>query len=79
MEELYTMHTLMDLDTPENKTSSQSQSNAPDFPDFMELAQAYVRPQPLEGVFSPEEGLKHGTAFPNLSQPYKGRMLWKPC
>jgi len=36
----------------------------------MELAQAYVRAQPLEGVFSPEEGLRMGTAFPNLSQPY---------
>ena len=39
----------------------------------MELAQAYVRAQPLEGVFSPEEGLRMGTAFPNLSQPYSGR------
>ena len=39
----------------------------------MELAQAYVRTQPLEGVFSPEEGLRMGTAFPNLSQPYAGR------
>ncbi|MCL2404705.1 MAG: spore coat associated protein CotJA [Defluviitaleaceae bacterium] len=37
----------------------------------MELAQAYVRAQPLEGVFSPEEGLRMGTAFPNLSQPYE--------
>jgi len=36
----------------------------------MELAQAYVRPQPLDGVFSPEEGLRHGTAFPNLYMPY---------
>ena len=39
----------------------------------MELAQAYVRAQPLEGVFSPEEGLRMGTIFPNLSQPYDGR------
>ena len=39
----------------------------------MELAQAYVRAQPLEGVFSPEEGLRMGTAFLNLSQPYVGR------
>ena len=43
-------------------------------PDWeMELAQAYVRAQPLEGVFLPEEGLRMGTAFPNLSQPYGGR------
>ena len=39
----------------------------------MELAQAYVRAQPLEGVFPPEEGLRMGTIFPNLSQPYGGR------
>jgi len=39
----------------------------------MELAQAYVRAQPLDGVFRPEEGLRMGTAFPNLSQPYGGR------
>jgi len=36
----------------------------------MELAQAYVRDQPLEGIYPPEEGLRMGTAFPNLSQPY---------
>ena len=39
----------------------------------MELAQAYVRPQPLDGVFPPEESLRMGTIFPNLSQPYDGR------
>ena len=39
----------------------------------MELAQAYVRAQPLDGVFPPEEGLRMGTVFPNLSQPYSGR------
>ena len=39
----------------------------------MELAQAYVRDQPLDGIFPPEEGLRMGTAFPNLSKPYDGR------
>jgi len=39
----------------------------------MELAQAYVRAQPLDGIFSPEEGLLAGTAFPNLLKPYTGR------
>jgi len=39
----------------------------------MELAQAYVRAQPLNEVFPPEEGLRMGTAFPNLSIPYAGR------
>ncbi|MDR0273596.1 MAG: spore coat associated protein CotJA [Clostridiales bacterium] len=39
----------------------------------MELAQAYVCPQKLEGIFPPEEGLRMGTIFPGLSQPYAGR------
>ena len=39
----------------------------------MELAQAYVRAQPLDGVFPPEESLRMGTIFLNLSQPYQGR------
>ena len=39
----------------------------------MELAQAYVRHQPLEGVFPPEESLKMGTVFPNLSNLQWGR------
>ena len=39
-------------------------------PPVMELAQAYVRPQPLDEIFSPKEGLRHGTAFPNLYMPY---------
>lgn len=44
-------------------------------PDWeMELAQAYVRHQPLEGVFPPEESLKKGTVFPNLSNLQWGRL-----
>ena len=39
----------------------------------MQLAQAYVCPQKLDGVFPPEEGLRMGTIFPCLSQPYAGR------
>jgi len=43
-------------------------------PDWeMELAEAYVRAQVLEGIFPPEDGLKMGTAFPNLLMPYYGR------
>jgi len=38
----------------------------------MELAQAYVRPQPMEEIFPPEEGLLKGTIFPSLYQPYEG-------
>ena len=45
----------------------------------IELAQAYVLNQPLEGIFTPEDGLRHGTAFPNLSQPYMGRLVVPPC
>ena len=40
----------------------------------MELAQAYVCPQRLEGIFAPVEGLQMGTLFPNLSRPYQGRI-----
>ncbi|MCL1844152.1 MAG: spore coat associated protein CotJA [Defluviitaleaceae bacterium] len=39
----------------------------------MELAQAYVCPQKFEGIFPPEEGLRMGTIFPALSQPYVER------
>ena len=38
----------------------------------LQLAQAYVPPQPLDGIFTPEEALRRGTAFPNLYQPYHG-------
>jgi hypothetical protein len=44
-----------------------------------ELAQAYICHQPLEEVFSPIQGLQHGTAFPNLFQPYMGRLVVPPC
>ena len=39
----------------------------------MELAEAYVRAQPLEDIYAPEEGLMMGTVFPNLLKPYEGR------
>lgn len=39
----------------------------------MELAQAYVRPQRMEKIFPPEEGLRNGTIFPSLHQPYRRR------
>jgi hypothetical protein len=42
----------------------------------LRLAEAYVRPQPLEGFFSPEEGLAKGTVFPNLYKPYMGRVAF---
>lgn len=38
-----------------------------------ELAQAYVCPQKLDGMFPPEEGLRKGTIFPGLYKPYEGR------
>ena len=43
------------------------------------LAQAFVRVQPLESIFPPEEGLRNGTAFPNLHQPYGGWMKMPWC
>jgi hypothetical protein len=39
----------------------------PDLP----LAEAYVRPQPYGRTFSPCDGLKHGTIFPDLVSQYK--------
>lgn len=65
MHEIYTMHPL----------SSHEVSPVTDecCVPHMELAQAYVCPQRLDGLFSPEEGLRAGTIFPELSQPYEGR------
>jgi hypothetical protein len=34
-----------------------------------ELAEAYVNAQPLESIYPPEDGLRMGTAFPNLLLP----------
>lgn len=35
------------------------------------LAQAFVIYQPYVGIVSPEEGLKRGSMFPNLYDPYQ--------
>ena len=81
MERIYTLHTLFDEEeAPVPMVEKPIMPVVTDVADTtMELAQAYVRPQPLGKVFSPEEGLRHGTAFPNLSQPYMGRMQVTPC
>ena len=47
--------------------------------DGLQLARAYVISQPLESLYSPEEGLLMGTAFPNLSNPYKGWRRMPEC
>ena len=65
MDDVYTLHIL------HTEAHTETQEGSPW--SHMQLAQAYVRPQPLEGVFTPAEGLLRGTAFPNLSQPYRGR------
>ena len=36
----------------------------------MELARAYVPMQGFGKMFRPEEGLRHGTIFPDLLRPY---------
>lgn len=36
-----------------------------------ELARAYVIPQCYSKVFSPAEGLRKGTIFPELMRPYR--------
>ena len=68
MEGIYTMHTLHGNHEPKRETIVDDWDCTQ-----MQLAQAYVRPQRLEGIFSPEEGLRMGTIFPNLSKPYKKR------
>jgi len=35
-----------------------------------ELARVYVISQPYTNMYSPEEGLKRGTIFPDLYMPY---------
>ncbi|MCL2202848.1 MAG: spore coat associated protein CotJA [Defluviitaleaceae bacterium] len=67
METVYTLHNLYG----QPPKSTPQMPTAPT-PEKMELAQAYVRHQPLEAVYSPEEGLQNGTIFPNLRQPYRG-------
>lgn len=39
-------------------------------PPQMELARAYVPFQMFNQVFSPQEGLRRGTIFPELVRPY---------
>ena len=84
MREVYALHLLMPLSVPEPALAAEP--NVEPAPmlggpavspqartqPIWELAQAYVRSQPLEGVFTPAEGLRRGTIFPNLSQPYHG-------
>ena len=60
MEEMYVLHDLHGETPPKEEPNWE-----------MELAQAYVRAQPLTSIFAPEESLRKGTVFPNLSQPYK--------
>lgn len=37
----------------------------------LELARAYILPQPYIGLLPLNEALKSGTIFPNLVKPYK--------
>jgi hypothetical protein len=45
----------------------------------LRLAEAYIRNQPWERPYPPEEGLQMGTAFPGLSKPYAGWQKREPC
>ena len=83
MDEIYAMHVLHGHveaapEIPQIEAPEAEPHRHPHKPgcwcEKMELAQAYVREQPLEGVFPPAEGLMMGTVFPNLSKPYVGRM-----
>ncbi len=44
----------------------------------VKLARAYVPFQRFCSIFSPEEGLHKGTAFPELYQPYISKDMSKP-
>ena len=91
MDEIFTMHILHEQpdENEKNKKNIDVDINEMDddikFVEFVEwdcfheLAQAYIYSQPLKEVFSPTQGLKHGTAFPNLFQPYMGRLVVPPC
>jgi hypothetical protein len=70
MNDVYTMHILHTQPKPREDTAPEVSSQR-----VKQLAQAYVPRQPLTEIFSPEEGLRRGTAFPNLYQPYHG---WQP-
>ena len=74
MEDVYTMHVLHEGENEPEPAPMPEPAPEPvcDCPQ-MELAQAYVRPQPIEGIFPLEDGLRMGTVFPNLSRPYVGR------
>jgi len=73
MEGIYAMHTMHgrahEPPRPEQPAPQHHESWC-DSP--MELGQAYVRPQGMERIFPPEEGLRKGTIFPGLYQPYTG-------
>ena len=66
MDSVLTMHTLQPHQPPTVDRVKQ-------------LAQAYVKPQPFDGVFSPDVGVCKGTIFPNLSQPYAGWQKRHEC
>jgi len=82
MEEIFTMHILHEQQDDEEAVEEVNETDEIEFVEwdcYRDLAQAYICSQPLEEVFSPAQGLQHGTAFPNLFQPYMGRLVVPPC
>lgn len=43
------------------------------WPENFKLATIYVRPQVYNGINSPEDALKQGTAFSELYSPFEGK------
>lgn len=43
--------------------------------DSLPLAIAYVPMQMWEQIYDPETGLRHGTLFPSLVKPFRGRTV----
>ncbi len=58
-----------------NKTCQEAQ--IPFMPLQPKLANAYVPFQYMTNVYAPAEGLKKGTIFPELYQPYDVEPLYK--
>lgn len=62
-----------------DEKSAASHIGPPEMGPFLELARAYVLPQVYSTVWSPAEGLRKGTIFPELCRPYVPRQDgWNP-
>ncbi|NBI84941.1 spore coat associated protein CotJA [Lachnospiraceae bacterium] len=54
-------------------------SKTPWHMDNYALAMAYVPMQKFKNLYELDEGLQHGTIFPELNKPFMGRKGGRPC